>query len=634
MSFFVKHLRVYRGQKIAFDEAFESGLNVIQGENSSGKSTILKLLYHGIGGSIAAADWTESALECDRVFVECNVGGNAVTLGRAITTKSNQPIIVNARHLEDAVSNVGIAEWQEYRYSRNDNTQSFSQFIFMILGMPEAFSEESDFLTFHQFLRIHYADQESSNHSIMKEEDAFDKATTREAVGNFVLGAFDNQLTITEQRLREAELDLSRASISLTAGVQLLGADFDELNLEGNSGRQAEIVGEIATLRTETERLSTEVIRPITRGSLAVERVEAVSRRISELNRDISELSNGLSTVKFSQQDSALFIATLRHKLEALTEAGLAAKEFGTLTLEFCPACGTAATSSHEIDHCYLCKSEVETVDPERRLVGIIQSTQGQLEQSLRLQRRREIDASVIERKLSDSRELLSTSTEELEQLHAGVVTDVQAELTRVQNRLGFLSSQLERLKRDRMVIERIQAFRDRKDQLNADVARLKSEIDTIRAASTARVGNAMSTIAQETRKILSDDLDRQAEFGAGEIVSIDYRANRYALDGKSSFSASSQAYFRNAVYLATLLAASRISTMRHLKFLMLENLEDKGMEPERYHNFHEVILRELNKVRGPWQAIIATADWNPSLTSGYHAVGRRFTHDRKSLDL
>ena len=64
----VRRMVVERGGEAVYDEAFHAGVNVIRGENSSGKSTILNFIFYGLGGDLA--DWSAVALLCNRVLLE------------------------------------------------------------------------------------------------------------------------------------------------------------------------------------------------------------------------------------------------------------------------------------------------------------------------------------------------------------------------------------------------------------------------------------------------------------------------------------------------------------------------------------------------------------------------------------
>src|SRR4051794_2277389 len=88
----VTHLQIERNGKAVYDEPFHPGVNIIRGQNSSGKSTILNFLFYGLGGDLA--DWSEAALRCSRVNVEVLLNGKTATLSREISKELGQPMDV------------------------------------------------------------------------------------------------------------------------------------------------------------------------------------------------------------------------------------------------------------------------------------------------------------------------------------------------------------------------------------------------------------------------------------------------------------------------------------------------------------------------------------------------------------
>ena len=88
----VVRFRVERLGRAVYDEAFHAGVNIIRGDNSSGKSTILNMLYYGIGGDIS--DWSEVARLCTRVLTEVQANGKTATLGREVISKVGQPMVL------------------------------------------------------------------------------------------------------------------------------------------------------------------------------------------------------------------------------------------------------------------------------------------------------------------------------------------------------------------------------------------------------------------------------------------------------------------------------------------------------------------------------------------------------------
>ena len=64
----VREVAIYRGSSHAYRGSFHEGVNIVSGENSSGKSTILSLIIYGLGADIS--NWSEHAKLCDRVSIE------------------------------------------------------------------------------------------------------------------------------------------------------------------------------------------------------------------------------------------------------------------------------------------------------------------------------------------------------------------------------------------------------------------------------------------------------------------------------------------------------------------------------------------------------------------------------------
>jgi hypothetical protein len=152
----VTRLVVERNGQAVYDEPFHEGVNVIRGENSSGKSTILNCIFYGLGGDLS--DWSEAALLCTRVIVEVRINGNVATLSRDISSQHGQPMeIIGAEY--EVARTAPKAEWVRYPYRRSPSQESFSQALFRLLGIPEVASDVSGNLTMHQILRLLYSDQ-------------------------------------------------------------------------------------------------------------------------------------------------------------------------------------------------------------------------------------------------------------------------------------------------------------------------------------------------------------------------------------------------------------------------------------------------------------------------------------------
>ena len=79
-SLFLQRLRIMTlDNQIAYDEQFHKGVNIIRGQNSSGKSTIIRFIFFALGG--AYSEFVPEALRCKYVMAEvCVNGGNSCNL--------------------------------------------------------------------------------------------------------------------------------------------------------------------------------------------------------------------------------------------------------------------------------------------------------------------------------------------------------------------------------------------------------------------------------------------------------------------------------------------------------------------------------------------------------------------------
>jgi AAA domain len=109
-------LVVERNELLAYNERFHAGVNVIRGENSSGKSTILNFIFYVLGGDLT--DWSEAALLCTRVNAEVELNGRPATLSRDVSANPRQPMEIYGGPY-DTGRLAPRSEWLRYPYMRS-----------------------------------------------------------------------------------------------------------------------------------------------------------------------------------------------------------------------------------------------------------------------------------------------------------------------------------------------------------------------------------------------------------------------------------------------------------------------------------------------------------------------------------
>ena len=147
----VNRVVIERNGAVVYGGSFHRGVNILRGDNSSGKSTILNFIFYGLGGDLS--DWSDVAQLCTRVVIEASFNSMVATLAREISTEAGRPMEIFAGTYE-ASRLAPAVEWKRYPYRRSTSLESFSQVLFRLLGIPEVANDETGNLTVHQILRL------------------------------------------------------------------------------------------------------------------------------------------------------------------------------------------------------------------------------------------------------------------------------------------------------------------------------------------------------------------------------------------------------------------------------------------------------------------------------------------------
>jgi hypothetical protein len=164
-------------------------------------------------------------------------------------------------------------------------------------------------------------------------------------------------------------------------------------------------------------------------------------------------------------------------------------------------------------------------------------------------------------------------------------------------------------------------------------IDRLKNRQAALEVASQRRRSQALTRVSETAKGILRQDLDRQDEFRNANSVKVDFGDNTTLVGGELNFAESSNVIVKNAAILSLMLAATEDEEFYHPRFVLFDNIEDKGMEQARSHNFQEIILRASEAAKHEHQIIFTTSMFNPALEPRY-VVGPHYTHDNRTLSL
>ena len=630
-SLVVTRMVVLRNQHRAYDETFHEGVNVIRGENSSGKSTILNCIYYGLGGDLA--DWSETALLCTRVVVEARFNGLTATLSRDISSETGQPMEIFGGPYEASLE-TPRSEWIRYPYRRSTNKESFSQAIFRLLAIPEVASDVSGNLTIHQILRLLYSDQLSPVETLFRYDTRFDPPALRDAVGRLLCGSYDNRLYQNDIDIRTLTREFDALSAELKSLFAVLGKTDQSLNLDWLTAERNNLTAKQKTTQDEIERIERDISLSTSADKLSLKAQNEAYTEVQRLQTELASIQQKRDAINLAIADSANFIRTLEQKIAALGDASAVAEHLGDVRFSICPACLTPVAETKDDTHCHLCKADFTAGRGRDRIVAAINEAAIQLKQSQLLQADREIRAKDYDAQIVQITKKWQSASTRLLANQRLPSTEAREQLRELNRTTGYLQRQIEDLIQKEAMIELIDDVSRRKDGLNDRINRLRSENERLKATQEKQLTRAKTLIADEIRDLLVNDLRRQDSFENPRNIQFDFASNTITVDGHTYFSASSRVILKSSFFLGFFAAATKDSSFRHPRFVMLDTIEDKGMEPERSHNFQNQILRKSESSMVEHQVIFATAMISPDLDDERFLVGRFYTRDEPTLKI
>ena len=626
----VEHVSIFAKGRSVYSEDFHRGLNIIRGENSSGKSTIMDFIFYGLGGDFQENQWRESALRCDSVMLGVALNGSSVTLSRDIEAKALRSMRIYVGGWQEAIASAA-AGWEVYPYSRNGR-DSFSQVLFRFLGLPEVQHEnQTTKITMNQILRLLYSDQLSSVEKIFRQL-TFDDALTRQSVGDLLCGAYSDKFYRARIRRREAENEAKDVAKRQQTLVRFHGKSGHPLTREWVDQEQRNVEKRIDGINAHIETLEAGIFEAQFVDRLTLSDQEKNLSSVIDLQKRLGDYTEKLRRIEFEITDSEDFIDVLSRKVDELHDSGAVVEQFSNLSFQFCPSCMSALNAA-EPEHCKLCKEPYDHQLTKKRSLRLLNEYQRQLQQSSTLQAERREEATELETKIHATRDEWQRATKAYSIAVRTPTTEMRLKLRELNRDAGYANRELEDLALKREVIEELANLADQLDKINVEIRTLDETIRSEANRTREQISKARQRIEWQALDILKRDLERQVTFKHADKFDFQFDGDRMSVNGESFFSASSMAYMRNSFFAAFLFAAADDVSFSHPRFLLMDTVEDKGMEEERSQNFQRILADKSSKAVSEHQIIIATSMIAPDLDIPRFTVGERYTHENRTLD-
>ena len=640
-NLFLNRLRILTEEGlIAYDEIFHKGVNIIRGDNSSGKSTITHFIFFVLGGSFN--DFVPEGRKCSIVFAEVEMNSAVLTIKRELTKDEDGNISTQAPlyffwgGMNESLNPPIDKVWQKFGYKTTENRKSFSNVMFENLGLPIVKGDSN--ITFHQILRLLYIDQDSPTSSLYYYEH-FDSQLTRETVSDLLLGVYNEELYENKRRLIVAEKELESIKSEIKATSHFF-SDPLSLNpkhlltaIENREKEISTIQEEIISIRIKEKEVNYEAE---SRLSFQILSEEAITQR-----KKVIELEEQLSFLNNEIEDSTFFIDTLNNKIKALKNSIHTREFLGHLPLEYCPECLTKIKPNNDNSKCKLCKEPID------KSFGVVQARRMELEigfqinesqKLIELNRRAllELESKYVSElgRLQDIQKQVNAALEDVKSFNEETVDNLNS-------KKGFIEGEILQY---RTMLENAELFNklvDKKNELENEVSFLyayKTKTEAKQAKLKEQINNS---IREEGVYLLNNDLDRQDEFKNASDFFIDFSNNLVYLQSKNSelakvyhkFSASSNFYLKVSGRFAIFLASLTVDNMRFPRFIFADNMEDKGIEMKRAQNLQKLLIdRTSNFDASSFQMIYTTSYITDELNKSSYVVGDYYTKENPSL--
>lgn len=625
----VRRLKIRRGNATAYDEKFHSGVNILRGQNSSGKTAVLDFIAYSLGGE--NIPWKQEALLCDSAMVEILANGVQVTLRRPVNDKAQNPMLIFWGGIDHAET-APISSWEVYPFRRSERKESFSQVVFRALEMPEVRGAAESNITMHQLLRLLYADQRSPHDTLFRPE-TFDTTLTRETVGGYLFGIYDDKLYEAQLALRGADAELGRVVSELRSIFSVLGRSGQETNFEWIGSEIAGHEREQLDLSLQLEKLKNQRASQGAQGNDPG--VSELRRRLSVAKKKLADAEDRKAGLELEIRDSEQFISELQRRSDSLTESGAARAYLGSVSFSFCPCClSPVRASDGAATHCSLCKSPFGERAADSQLLRLKNELELQREESTRLLSARRKELTDLTGALPSFRNELASLQREYSRQSTSWNSAIESEIEGIARKIGETDQRIKQLLEAQRLGSVVLDLQKKREQLATKLQHLNGEIERLTFAQEKRKEEAKAVVAEQLVQLLRHDLPRQAEFSEAKDIDWSFGDNRVIVNGHINFSESSMVILRHSFHLAMLFGSTKEPFFRVPRLVILDGIDDGGLEIGRNHHYQRLIVEISSAVDVEHQIIFATSHIEPSLDTPQHTIGRNYTTERKSLEI
>ena len=362
--------------------------------------------------------------------------------------------------------------------------------------------------------------------------------------------------------------------------------------------------------------------------------LNAVKKDIVTTRSTLAERVQQRDSLVFDIEDSKEFIESLEMRLQALSASGEVRKALGGLEFIYCPACLQPVQECDDTDQCHLCK---EKEQEDGRASGFLRQENElkfQHRESASLLKNKKLKVEKMEVEIKELQGHLST----LQRKHKtfiNTLNPVEAQTKILLSKIGYFDRAIEGAHEKEKLALTIDDLSSRKAKLNEEMSLIETKIEQLESLRESKRASVYTAVSENTLSLLKGDVGN--EFNDTEYVTFDFAKNYVEVDNKSKLAASSVAYLKNSFLFSIFLSSLQIDSMRYPRLIILDNIEDNGLEARRVQTFH----RELQKYSAEYKDIVhqiiitsSTSFLSEEMMKSEFCVGNHYQdeEDKRSL--
>ncbi len=168
--------------------------------------------------------------------------------------------------------------------------------------------------------------------------------------------------------------------------------------------------------------------------------------------------------------------------------------------------------------------------------------------------------------------------------------------------RSGYLQRALQDVLEKEKLAAKVTEISEKKAELNERISRLKDQIHSTESLREGKKSSIYTDINDLTINLIKND--PIPELKDVERISFDFAKDELLAVGKDSPAASTGSYLKNAFFFSLFLLSLKHSSVRYPRFIIMDNLEDKGLQDDRVQQFHQDIIKHSEETQVKHQII------------------------------